>query len=147
MNRMKAIPSFYKIATLRLKTEIPHIFLLETVQAGDMLYPTEAPWNLQILNFQNNEYIWMGKAALYYIHGEQVGHANNMTKPGPLRSLSSGWGKDNQYTFMRWRNKTDTEVNMHHNCTGIKCIQTWWKKINRIVCMVGLWVILAFFYI
>ena len=39
---MKAIPSFYKIATLRLKTEIPHIFLLQTVQAGDMLYPTEA---------------------------------------------------------------------------------------------------------
>ena len=67
----------------------------------------------------------MGKAALYYIHGEQVGHANNMTKPGPLRSLSSGWGEDNQYIFMRWRNKTDTEVNMHHNCTGIKCIQTW----------------------
>lgn len=43
MNRIKSIPSFYKIATLTLKTEIPNILLLETVQAGDMLYPIEAP--------------------------------------------------------------------------------------------------------
>ena len=70
MNRIKSIPSFYKIATLTLKTEISNIILLQTVQVGDMLYPIEAPWNLRILNFQNDEYIWMGKAALYYIHGE-----------------------------------------------------------------------------
>lgn len=40
---MQAIPSFYKIATLTLKTEISNIFLLETVEAGDMLYLIEAP--------------------------------------------------------------------------------------------------------
>lgn len=77
---------------------------------------------------------WVRQHCITFMGSEQVGHADNMTEPAPLRSLSSGWREDNQHTFMRWRNRIGTEVNMHHNCIGISVYKlgkkpessVWW---------------------